>query len=105
MTPPETGNMVPSSAYTSPISTIAMAPMTHEKMAAGPAIADAFIAPNSQPEPMIDPTLAKSSPTMPMWRRILVFVPELAGPLAPDFVRVVIVHALLSFLGRYPKDR
>ena len=40
--------------------------MIHEKIAAGPAIAAAFIAPNSQPEPMIDPTPAKSRPTVPM---------------------------------------
>ena len=56
MTPPDTGNIVPSSAKHRPISMIMTAPMTHEKIAAGPAMADAFSAPNSHPEPMIEPT-------------------------------------------------
>ncbi len=36
--------------------------------AAGPAVWAAFIAPKSQPEPMIEPMLAKSRPTLPTWR-------------------------------------
>ena len=47
-----------------------IAPITHEMIAAGPASVAAVSAPNSQPEPMIEPTLAKSSPTTPMSRRI-----------------------------------
>jgi hypothetical protein len=35
-------------------------------IAAGPASIEALSAPNNQPEPMIDPTLAKRSPTTPM---------------------------------------
>ena len=42
--------------------------MSHEKIAAGPAMTEALNAPKSQPEPMIEPTLAKSSPTTPTWR-------------------------------------
>ena len=37
-------------------------------IAAGPAATAAFRAPKSQPEPMIEPTLANSSPTTPTWR-------------------------------------
>ena len=37
-------------------------------MAAGPAAWEAFRAPKSQPEPMMEPTLAKRSPTTPTWR-------------------------------------
>jgi hypothetical protein len=37
-------------------------------MLAGPAVAEALKAPKSQPEPMIDPTLANSNPTTPTWR-------------------------------------
>lgn len=32
---------------------------------AGPAACEAFMAPKSQPEPMIEPTLANSSPMRP----------------------------------------
>ena len=37
--------------------------------AAGLAACEAFSAPKSQPEPMMDPTLANSRPTIPTWRR------------------------------------
>ena len=37
-------------------------------IAAGPAATAAFRAPKSQPEPMIEPTLANSSPMTPTWR-------------------------------------
>ena len=44
-------------------------PRTQERIAAGPAsCADASSAPNSQPEPMIEPTPANSSPVRPTWR-------------------------------------
>jgi hypothetical protein len=43
-------------------------PNSHESMAAGPAVWAAFIAPNSQPDPMIEPTLANSSPIKPTSR-------------------------------------
>ena len=42
------------------------APSAHEITAAGPASLEAFRAPNSQPDPMIEPMLANSSPTIPM---------------------------------------
>ena len=54
---------MPSSAYTSAISMIMTPPIAQEMIAAGPAAVDAFSAPNSQPEPMIEPTPANSSPT------------------------------------------
>src|SRR6478672_918839 len=57
--------MVPSSAYVSAISRIISPPRAQEMIAAGPAAVDASSAPKSQPEPMIEPTLANSSPTTP----------------------------------------
>ena len=42
--------------------------MSQEKMAAGPAITDALNAPNSQPDPMMEPMAAKSRPIGPRWR-------------------------------------
>ncbi len=50
---------------------MATAPMHHEMTAAGPATITAFLAPKSQPEPMIDPTEAQSSPISPTSRRSL----------------------------------
>src|SRR3954462_3942827 len=47
---------------------MATPPMTHEMMAAGPAVTRAFCAPKSQPEPMIDPTDAQSRPIRPISR-------------------------------------
>ena len=67
-TPPETGNIVPSSAKVSAMQMIIAPPMTHERIAAGPASCEASSAPNSQPEPMIEPTPAKRSPVRPMCR-------------------------------------
>src|SRR3954452_10392503 len=43
-------------------------PRPQEMIAAGPAAIEAFSAPKSQPDPMIEPTLAKSRPTTPTWR-------------------------------------
>src|SRR5215210_8219302 len=43
---------------------IARPPNTHEIIAAGPASADAYSAPKSHPEPMIDPSEKKSSPSV-----------------------------------------
>ena len=67
--PPATGHMAPSSAWTSASSRIATAPMPQEMIAAGPAVASAPCAPNSQPEPMIEPPDAHSSPMKPISRR------------------------------------
>ena len=44
------------------------APMSHEMMAAGPAVMSASCAPNSQPDPMIEPIEAHISPTSPTSR-------------------------------------
>src|SRR5207244_646328 len=46
-------------------------PRSQEIMDAGPAIKEALSAPNSQPEPMIEPTEAKRRPTSPTSRRSL----------------------------------
>ena len=67
-TPPETGNIVPSSAKVRPMQMIMAPPMAQERIAAGPASCEASSAPKSQPEPMIEPTPANSSPVRPMWR-------------------------------------
>ena len=67
--PPATGYIAPSSAWTSASSRIAIAPMNHEMIAAGPAVASAPCALNSHPEPMIDPPDAHSSPMNPISRR------------------------------------
>src|SRR5690349_4603307 len=67
--PPATGNMPPNSACTSASRIMAAPPRIHEMIAAGPATSDAPSAPNSQPEPMIDPTEVNNSPTKPMSRR------------------------------------
>jgi hypothetical protein len=48
---------------------MATAPMVQEMIAAGPAVATAPCAPNSQPEPMIEPPDAQSSPMNPISRR------------------------------------
>src|SRR4029079_17034491 len=48
---------------------IATPPMTHEMIAAGPAVARASCAVNSQPDPMIEPTDAHSRPMRPTSRR------------------------------------
>ena len=41
-----------------------MPPTIQEIIAAGPAICDAYSAPKSHPDPMIDPREKKSSPTV-----------------------------------------
>src|SRR5262245_31942330 len=48
---------------------MATAPITHEMTAAGPAVARAPWAPNSHPEPMIEPPDAHSRPMKPISRR------------------------------------
>ena len=48
---------------------IMIEPSTHAKIATGPAMWVALNAPNSHPEPMIEPTPAKSRPTGPTCRR------------------------------------
>ena len=47
------------------MSVIITPPMAQEMIAAGPAAAEASSAPKSQPEPMIEPTLANSRPITP----------------------------------------
>src|SRR5215213_8513259 len=61
--PPATGYMLPSSACVSARTSITRAPSTHEIIAAGPAICAEVRAPKSHPDPMIDPSDTKSSPT------------------------------------------
>lgn len=48
---------------------MATLPIAQEMIAAGPATPSAFCAPNSQPDPMIDPSEAQISPTKPISRR------------------------------------
>ena len=48
---------------------MASAPIPQEMIAAGPAAMSAFWAPNSQPEPMIEPPEAQSRPMKPISRR------------------------------------
>jgi hypothetical protein len=50
--------------------------------AAGPATFDAANAPNSQPDPMIEPTEVNSSPTLPTSRRSFRCAPGAAATLA-----------------------
>src|SRR5207237_10929464 len=45
---------------------MALPPIAHEMIAAGPAVASAPWAPNNQPEPMIDPSEAQIRPTNPI---------------------------------------
>src|SRR3954451_17950203 len=66
--PPDTGYIPPSSAWTRASTRIATPPMTHEMIAAGPAVISAFCAPKSHPEPIIDPTDAQSRPISPTCR-------------------------------------
>ncbi len=66
--PPATGYIAPSSACTSASRMIAAAPMTQEMIAAGPAVWSAPCAPNSHPEPMIEPVDAHSSAMNPISR-------------------------------------
>lgn len=66
--PPDSGNIAPSSAYVSAMARITTAPMIHAQMAAGPAILAAFHAPNSQPDPMIEPSPVSIRANGPMFR-------------------------------------
>lgn len=66
--PPDSGNIAPSSAYVSAIARITTAPMIHAQIAAGPAIFAAFQAPNSQPEPIIEPSPVSINANGPMFR-------------------------------------
>src|SRR6478735_3740949 len=50
------------------MSMMRIAPKTHDRIEAGPACCEALRAPKSHPEPMIEPTLAKSRPTTPTCR-------------------------------------
>src|SRR5699024_10341433 len=45
-----------------------MAPMAHDRIAAGPAMLAASKAPKSQPDPMIEPTPVNSRPVLPISR-------------------------------------
>src|SRR5215213_1329142 len=60
--PPATGYMLPSSAWTSASSNITRPPATHAIIAAGPAICEAYRAPKSHSDPMIDPSKTNISP-------------------------------------------
>src|SRR3954466_8025638 len=92
--------MVPSSAKTRPISRIMIAPITQEMMAAGPASVAAVSARNSQPEPMMEPTLANNRPTTPMSRRIL---PLDGSAWAVGRSRSVVIIRLLSAVPGIPR--
>src|SRR3954454_13642288 len=60
--------MPPSSAWMRASTIIIRPPTTHEIIAAGPAAISPFCAPNSQPEPMIEPTEAHIRPIRPISR-------------------------------------
>src|SRR3954464_15679165 len=60
--------MPPSSAWMRASTIIIRPPTTHEIIAAGPAAISPFCAPNSQPEPMIEPTEAHIRPISPISR-------------------------------------
>src|ERR1700730_8272764 len=79
--------MPPSSAWISASRRTAAPPMTHEISDAGPAMSDALSAPNNQPEPMIEPTEANRSPTIPTSRRSL----RPATGVAPKVGEVVVI--------------
>src|SRR4051794_40868247 len=56
--------------------------ISHEKSAAGPAITEALKAPNSHPEPIIEPIAANRSPIGPTFRLSFTgpFEPSLEAP-------------------------
>lgn len=83
--------MVPSSAKHSPMRRIITAAIAHENMEAGPAIFAAFNAPKSQPDPMMDPTPAKSRLMRPMSLRSAVCCSEV---LPEDSVSVAITTSV-----------
>ena len=68
MVPPLTGNIPPSSAWTSANRMTATDPMSQAMMAAGPPRVAQASAPNSHPDPMIDPSEVSSSPRKPTLR-------------------------------------
>ncbi len=68
MVPPLTGNIPPSSAWTSARRITATEPISQAIMAAGPPISEQARAPKSQPDPMIDPSEVRRSPKNPMSR-------------------------------------
>src|SRR6185437_9264583 len=68
--PPDSGNIAPSSAYVTAMNRTTTAPMTHAQIAPGPASMAARHAPNSQPEPMIEPSPVNISAQAPTWRRM-----------------------------------
>src|ERR1700733_4405422 len=72
--PPDSGNIAPSSAYVNAIVLMTIAPITYAQIASGPAMPAARHAPNSQPEPMIEPNPVSINANGPTSRRIAEFV-------------------------------
>src|SRR6476659_4396974 len=71
--PPDSGNIAPSSAYVIAIIVTATAPITQAQIAPGPARPAARQAPNSQPEPMIEPRPVSIRANGPTSRRMAWF--------------------------------
>src|SRR5580700_6974647 len=67
--PPATGYIPPSSAWTRARTMIMAPPMHQARRAPVPVEYEAFHAPNSQPDPMIEVTDAQVAPTRPISRR------------------------------------
>lgn len=86
------------------------APITHEKIAAGPATCAAYSGASSQPEPMMQPMLVNSSPTLPSLRcsadaigvdTVLSFCPDVvwvtqSSVVAPCQCRTTVVYKGLT---------
>src|SRR5579875_768095 len=68
--PPDSGNIAPNSAYVTAMNRITTAPITHAQTAPGPASRAGRHAPDSQPEPMIEPRPVNISAHAPTLRRI-----------------------------------
>ena len=66
--PPDTGYIPPSSACTRARKITATPPMTQPSRAIGPAACEAYSAPNSQPEPMMEVSDAQVAPINPISR-------------------------------------
>src|SRR5215467_2726446 len=66
--PPETGYIAPSSAWASARMITTTPAMSQAMMAAPPTACEAYSAPNSQPEPMIDVSDAQVAPISPSSR-------------------------------------
>src|SRR5215210_6979402 len=108
--PPATGYIPPSSACTSARTIITAAPITQEINAAGPAICDAYRAPKSHPDPMIDPSDTKSSPIL------LTSLCSLRSPPAPRssvcvaitnppfLTQQICQHTSMSYVPQLPSD-